>query len=75
MKNSSLEIKIDDITLEVEYYFDHGSDGDYFDPPTSDVIDIESVRVEGSKLDITDLLADYVINRIEDKIYHYEKMA
>lgn len=70
-----LEIKIDEITLEVEYYFDHGSDGDYFEPPCSDVIDIESVKVLGSKLDITDLLADYVINRIEDKIYHYEKLA
>lgn len=73
MKN--LEIIIDDITLEVEYYFDYGSDGDYFEPPSSDVTDIESVKLVGSKIDITDLLSDYVINRIEDKIYHYEKLA
>jgi len=72
MKN--LEIIIDDITLEVEYYFDHGSDGDYFEPPSSDVIDIESVKLVGSKIDITDLLSEYVINRIQDKIYHYEKL-
>jgi len=73
MKN--LEIIIDDITLEVEYYFDHGSDGNYFEPPTGDFTDIESIKLVGSKIDITDLLSDYVINRIQDKIYHYEKLA
>lgn len=70
-----LDIKIDDITLEVEYEFDEGEEGGYFEPSTSDTIYILKVTLENSKTDITDLLSKYVISEIENKIYHYERLA
>ena len=72
---STIEITIDDVLLEVEYEFDQGEEGGYFEPSSSDSIEIISTKVDGLKTDITDLLSQYVINRIEDKIYHYEKLA
>jgi len=72
---SKIEITIDDVLLEVEYEFDEGEEGGYFEPSTEDSIEIISTRVDGLKTDITDLLSQYAINRIEDKIYHYEKLA
>ena len=72
---STIEITIDDVLLEVEYEFDKGEEGGYFEPSSSDSIEIISTRVDGLKTDITDLLSQYVINRIEDKIYHYERLA
>ena len=72
---STIEITIDDVKLEVEYEFDEGEEGGYFEPSTEDSIEIISTKVDGLKTDITDLLSQYVINRIEDKIYHYEKLA
>ena len=72
---STIEITIDDVLLEVEYEFDEGEEGGYFEPSSSDFIEIISTRVDGLKTDITDLLSQYVINRIEDKIYHYERLA
>jgi len=70
-----LEVYIDDILLEVEYEFDEGEEGNYFNPPSSDSTDILKVTLANSKVDITDLLAEYVINKIEEKIYHYERLA
>ena len=72
---SAIEITIDDVLLEVEYEFDQGEEGGYFEPSTADSIEIISTRVDGLKTDITDLLSQYAINRIEDKIYHYERLA
>jgi hypothetical protein len=70
-----LEIIIDDIKLEVEYDFDEGSDGDYSFAPYSDQIEIESVKLVGSKVEIKDILAKYVFSLINEKIYHYEVLA
>jgi hypothetical protein len=72
---STIQINIDDILLEVEYEFDEGEEGGYFEPSSSDSIEIISTTLDGNKTDITDLLSQYVINRIEDKIYHYERLA
>lgn len=72
---STIEITIDDVLLEVEYEFDEGEEGGYFEPSTSDSIDILKVTLENSKTDITDLLSKYVISEIENKIYHYERLA
>lgn len=69
-----LEITIDGVTLEVKYEFDEGSDGNYSFAPVGDQIEILHTSVDG-KVDITDLLSKYVINEIESKIYHYEKLA
>ena len=71
---SELEITIDGVTLEVKYEFDEGSDGDYSFAPVGDQTEILHTSVDG-KVDITDLLSKYVINEIESKIYHYEKLA
>ena len=70
-----LEITIDGVTLEVKYEFDEGSDGNYSFAPVGDQIEILHTSVDGLKTDITDLLSKYVINEIESKIYHYEKLA
>jgi hypothetical protein len=72
---STIEITIDEVLLEVEYEFDEGEEGGYFEPSTSDSIDILKVTLENSKTDITDLLSKYVISEIENKIYHYERLA
>ena len=54
---STIEITIDEVLLEVEYEFDEGEEGGYFEPSSSDSIEIISTRVDGLKTDITDLLS------------------
>ena len=66
------EIEIDDIILEIQYDFIEGSNGDYFDPPQADQVEILHISLEGSNIDLTDLLSSYVINRIETDIMEYE---
>ncbi len=71
----TLDINIENITLEVEYDCEAGSDGNYFEAPYGDQVDIYKVTLENSETNITDLLSKYVINTIETKIFHYETMA
>ena len=66
------EIKIDDIILEIEYDFIERSNGDYFDPPQADEVEILHISLEGSDIDLTDILSNYVLNRIENEIMEYE---
>ena len=66
------EIEIDDIILEIQYDFIEGSNGDYFDPPQVDQVEILHISLEGSDIDITDILSSYVLNRAETDIMEYE---
>ena len=66
------EIKIDDIILEIKYDFIEGSNGDYFEPPQGDQVEILHISLEGSDIDLTDLLSNYVLNRAETEIMEYE---
>ena len=66
------EIEIDDIILEIQYDFIEGSNGDYFEPPTGDQVEILHIALEGSDIDLTDLLSSYVLNRAETEIMEYE---
>jgi hypothetical protein len=63
------EIEIDNIILEIQYDFIEGSNGDYFDPPQADQVEILhiSLRVQNS---ITDILSSYVLNRAETEIWN-----
>ena len=66
------EIEIDDIILEIQYDFIEGSNGDYFDPPQADQVEILRISLEISEIDLTDILSNYVLNRIENEIMEYE---
>ena len=66
------EIEIDNIILEIQYDFIEGSNGDYFDPPQVDQVEILRISLEISEIDLTDLLSNYVLNRIENEIMEYE---
>lgn len=66
------EIEIDNVILEIKYDFIEGSNGDYFDPPQADQVEILSISLEGSDIDITDILSSYVLNRAETEIMEYE---
>ena len=66
------EIEIDNIILEIQYDFIEGSNGDYFDPPQVDQVEILRISLEISEIDLTDILSNYVLNRIENEIMEYE---
>ena len=66
------EIEIDNIILEIQYDFIEGSNGDYFDPPQADQVEILHISLEGSDIDLTDILSSYVLNRAETEIMEYE---
>ena len=66
------EIEIDDIILEIQYDFTEGSNGDYFDPPQADQVEVLHISLEDSDIDITDIVSSYVINKAETAIIEYE---
>lgn len=60
-------INIDSINLEVSYYYDEGMQSDDYDVPNDwPSVDIEKVEVEG--VDIYNLIEEWVLNEIADKI-------
>lgn len=65
----TLELTIDDVKLEVHYYFEEGSTGDYFEAPTGDTIEIQNVYIKG--VDVYDLLSQVAINEIDNKLKEY----
>jgi len=69
----TLELTIDDVKLEVHYYFEEGSTGDYFEAPIGDTLEVMYVCVEG--VDIYDLLSQITLNEIDNKLrdYHNNK--
>jgi hypothetical protein len=67
-KENTTQFTIEDVELAVSYYFQEGYKGDYFQPNEPDQVDILKITSWTSDIDITDLLSDYVINRLEDEI-------
>ena len=60
-------IDIDGINLEVSYYYDEGMQSDDYDVPNDlPSVDIERVDVKG--IDIYNLIEEWVLNEIADKI-------
>jgi len=72
--SNSIDIEIEDIYLEVEYDYTppedsvpYYADGSGY-PGAPAKVDIYKITA-GGKEDITPLLADYIIDNIEDEIY------
>ena len=65
-------IEIDGINLEVSYYYDEGMQSDDYDVPNDlPSVDIERVDVKG--IDIYNLIEEWVLNEIADKIIKNKK--
>lgn len=64
------EIEVDDAILDVEYYADYGEKSTYDYPGSPKGIDLEKVSHAG--VDVTDLLAGWVMEKIITEIYEYE---
>ena len=65
-------IEIDGISLEVSYYYDEGMQSDDYDVPNDlPSVDIERVDVKG--IDIYNLIEEWVLNEIADKIIKNKK--
>ena len=69
------EAEVLDVVFDIQYTYDPGFEGDYFEAPEGDRVYIEKIVQGNSDVDLTDVLAQYVINEIETKIYDYERMA
>lgn len=61
----------EDIQLEVEYDFDPGQEMQYPDtPPIAPSVELNKIHLAGDKFrqDITEILADWVVEDIEQQI-------
>lgn len=63
------ELTIDDVKLEIHYYFEEGFSGNYFEAPVGDTLEIMHVYVED--VDIYDLLSQVTLNEIDNKLREY----
>jgi len=66
-------VTVNDIKLDV--YYSYESEKDPYgtgDSPTAHYVEIIAIEPEDSTIDITDLLSDKVIERIEDEIIQEE---
>lgn len=62
-----VELRGTELSVEVNYY--EGDTGDYYTPETTGDIEIESILIKGTDIDVTELLCnDYV--EIEEFIYY-----
>ena len=65
-------IEIDGIILEVSYYYEGGMQSDDYDVPNDEPsVDIEKIEVKG--VDIYDIIDEWVLSEIIDKIIHNKK--
>ena len=65
-------IEIDGINLEVSYYYDEGMQSDDYDVPNDlPSADIEKIEVKG--VDIYDIIDEWVLSEILDKIINNKK--
>ena len=65
-------IEIDGIDLEVFYYYDEGMQSDDYDVPNDlPSADIEKIEVKG--VDIYDIIDEWVLSEIIDKIINNKK--
>ena len=65
-------IEIDGINLEVSYYYDEGMQSDDYDVPNDlPSADIEKIEVKG--VDIYDIIDEWVLSEIIDKIINNKK--
>lgn len=65
-------IEIDGISLEVSYYYDEGMQSDDYDVPNDEPsADIEKIEVKG--VDIYDIIDEWVLSEIVDKIINNKK--
>ena len=65
-------IEIDGIDLEVFYYYDEGMQSDDYDVPNDlPSADIEKIEVKG--VDIYDIIDEWVLSEIVDKIINNKK--
>lgn len=67
----TLELNIYGSELTVEFYYDAGSAGDYFNPPCGAEVEIESVKAVDSNVELYDLLNKSTFLEITDKINEY----
>ena len=66
-------IEIDGIDLEVSYHYDEGMQSDDYDVPNDlPSVDIEKIEVKG--VDIYDIIDEWVLSEIADKIIKNEKL-
>ena len=60
-------IEIDNISLEVSYYYEEGMESNDYDVPNDEPsIDIESIKIKG--VDAYDILAGWVLDKIKETI-------
>lgn len=65
-------IDIDGIDLEVSYYYEGGMQSDDYDVPNDEPsVDIEKIEVKG--VDIYDIIDEWVLSEITDKIIKIKK--
>ena len=65
-------IEIDGIILEVSYYYEGGMQSDDYDVPNDEPsVDIEKIEVKG--VDIYDIIDEWVLSEIRDKIINNKK--
>ena len=65
-------IEIDGINLEVSYYYDEGMKSNDYDVPNDEPsVDIEKIEIKG--VDIYDLIEEWVLSEIVDKIIKNKK--
>ena len=65
--NEQITIEVDNIILEVEYYYEEGMRSNDYDVPDDDIsIDIQSIKIKG--VDAYDILASWVFDKIKETI-------
>ncbi len=66
-RNYLVELRGTKLRVEVTYY--EGEKGDYFQPDTTGDIEIDKITIEGTDIDVTELLCEDFCT-IEDEIYY-----